>query len=86
MILPFADANGRDLLPLMRYAGAGVLSGLEGAVARGVAHGVYFNVTLRDSRCNNAYGPKSFTDSVRDGAQVIFGPSCDYALGEWILF
>ena len=77
-----------------RRAGAGVLVGFQSAKNQGLLDSipvrnipekevsVYFNITFRDTRCDNVYGPKTFTDAIVSGVHVLFGPSCDYALGK----
>jgi len=77
------ETSIEGLLPTMNRAGSGVLRGFLEAERRGLLpDGAFFNVTFCDSRCHASYGPKCFTDSIIDGVDVFFGPSCDYSLGE----
>lgn len=77
------EALGIELLPDQKRAGVGVLVGLRTAVDRGmVPNDMYFNVTFSDSRCDITYGPKAFIDAVMEGANVLFGPSCEFSLGK----
>ena len=39
-------------------AGPGVLAGLQEADRRGLVSSVYFNISFRDSHCDNIYAPK----------------------------
>ena len=80
------ETNEVQLLPDQKRSGAAVLVGLERAV-RTTAARLFFNVTLMDSKCDNTYGMKAFIDamypeSTAAGAHVLFGPSCEYCLGE----
>ena len=70
------------LEPQHSRSGAGILAGFLTAELQGISSGFLFNVTFRDSKCDNTYGPKSFTDAIVDGVDVLFGPSCEYALGK----
>ena len=70
------------LEPQHSRSGAGILAGFLAAEAQGISSNFLFNVTFRDSKCDNTYGPKSFTDAIVDGVDVLFGPSCEYALGK----
>ena len=83
------EAKEIRLLPDQKRSGAAVLVGLERA-ARTTAARLYFNVTLMDSQCDNTYGLKAFIDAMypdsaaaETGAHVLFGPSCEYCLGEF---
>ena len=84
------EAKEIRLLPDQKRSGAAVLVGLERA-ARTTAARLFFNVTLMDSQCDNTYGLKAFIDamypdstaSAETGAHVLFGPSCEYCLGEF---
>lgn len=84
VILPISQPRALNesvqLLPSMYRAAPGVLAGLEEADWRGLTHGVYFNITFRDSHCDNIYAPKSWTDAVVAGVDVLFGPSCEFSL------
>ena len=71
------------LEPAQNKSGPGILAGFQSARDLGqLPNNVIFNVTFRDSRCDNTYAPKSFTDAILDGVDVLFGPSCEYALGK----
>ena len=84
------EAKEIRLLPDQKRSGAAVLVGLERA-ARTTAARLFFNVTLMDSQCDNTYGLKAFIDAMypdstaatETGAHVLFGPSCEYCLGEF---
>ena len=70
----------------MRKAGSGVLVGLTEAAEKGLLpEGFYFNVSFFDSRCDQSYAPKAFIDAKMGGSHVLFGPSCEYSLGELLL-
>ena len=62
--------------------GPGILQALDEAQNRGLTRGLEFQVTFRDSRCNGVFGPGSFNNAVFQGVDVIFGPTCEYALGK----
>ena len=91
IILPDSPAmfkeHNIELLPDQKRSGAAILVGLE-AAAETTAAQLFFNVTLMDSKCDNAYVMKPFIDamfpesSAAAGAHVIFGPSCEYCIGE----
>ncbi|XP_023347812.1 atrial natriuretic peptide receptor 1 isoform X2 [Eurytemora carolleeae] len=84
VILPVSISNNipknTSLLPSLFRAGPGVLAGLQEADRRGLVSSVYFNISFRDSHCDNIYAPKTWTDAVVDGVDVLFGPSCEYGL------
>ena len=46
---------------------------------------IFFNITLRDSRCDSTFGQKTFLDAYSEKVHVLFGPSCDLSLGKYIL-
>ena len=80
MLLPSNDS----LVPDVKKAGAGIIQGLETAKNRSLINeNLKFKLTFRETKCNNIYGPKSFTDAVVEGVDVLFGPSCEYALGKF---
>ena len=79
VLLPSNDS----LVPDVKKAGAGIIQGLETAKNRSLLNeNLKFKLTFRETKCNNIYGPKSFTDAVVEGVDVLFGPSCEYALGK----
>ncbi len=80
ILLP-ATYHDEFLEPAQKRSGPGILAGFQTAQDRGLIDGLVFNLTFRDTKCNNIYGPKSFTDAIVDGVNVFFGPSCEYALG-----
>jgi hypothetical protein len=87
VILPARhELDSIELEAAQKRSGVGILVGLMEAKRRGLfsvsGNELIVNVTFRDSRCDNTYGPKSFTDAVVDGVDVLFGPSCEYALGK----
>ena len=78
--------KGIELLPDQKRSGIGVLTGLETAVSTvlepfGANPQLYFNVTFFDSRCDIVYGVKHFIDAYMWGANVLFGPACEFSLG-----
>ena len=80
VLLPSNDS----LVPDVKKAGAGIIQGLETARNRSLINeNLKFKLTFRETKCNNIYGPKSFTDAVVEGVDVLFGPSCEYALGKF---
>ena len=80
VLLPSNDS----LVPDVKKAGAGIIQGLETAKNRSLLNeNLKFKLTFRETKCNNIYGPKSFTDAVVEGVDVLFGPSCEYALGKF---
>ena len=80
VLLPSNDS----LVPDVKKAGAGIIQGLETAKNRSLLNeSLKFKLTFRETKCNNIYGPKSFTDAVVEGVDVLFGPSCEYALGKF---
>ena len=82
VLLPSNDS----LVPDVKKAGAGIIQGLETAKNRSLLNeNLKFKLTFRETKCNNIYGPKSFTDAVVEGVDVLFGPSCEYALGKFEL-
>ena len=85
ILLPTHEHKYPDvkLEPAQKKSGPGILAGFQSARDLGILpNNVIFNVTFRDSRCDNTYAPKSFTDAILDGVDVLFGPSCEYALGK----
>lgn len=87
IILPDSYKYAIELEPAQKRAGVGILVGFETAHRRGLLpQDVFFNVTFRDSRCDNIYGPKSLMDANLAGAHVLFGPSCDYGLGKNVTY
>lgn len=72
-----------ELEPAQKKSAPGILVGFQEAEKRGLTSDLIFNLTFRDSKCDQIYGPKSFTDSIVDGVHVFFGPSCDYTLGSY---
>ena len=74
-----------ELEAAQKRAGAGILLGFQEAEKQGLTNEILFNLTFRDSKCDRIYGPKSFTDAIVDGVDVLFGPSCEYALGKFYL-
>ena len=65
-----------------RRSGSGILAGFQSASDLGLVNDVVFNVTFRDTQCDNNYSPKVFIDAMMDGVDVLFGPTCEYALGK----
>ena len=82
IVLPEKSRYNVDLVPAQKRSGPGILAGFEEAKRRNLTQDLVFNLTFRDSKCDNTYGPKSFTDAIVDGVEVLFGPSCEYALGK----
>ncbi len=87
VLLPHYFKYNVQLEAAQKRAGAGILQGFIEADRRGLfelgaGQQLTFNVTFRDSRCDNTYGPKSFTDAIVGGVHALFGPSCEYALGK----
>ena len=85
ILLPTQEHKYPDvkLEPAQNKTGPGILAGFQSARDLGLLpNNVTFNVTFRDSRCDNTYAPKSFTDAILNGVDVLFGPSCEYALGK----
>ena len=62
--------------------GPGILQALNEAQNRSLTNDLKFKVTFRDSGCNSTFGPGSFNNAVFQGVDVIFGPTCEYALGK----
>ena len=86
VVLPAESTNNADLVAAQKRAGSGILVGFEEAARRGLTRDLVFNMTFRDSNCTNRLAPKSFTDAIVDGVDVLFGPSCDFALGKKVSF
>ena len=82
ILLPSKHKFSTELEPAQKRSGAGILAGFESAEKRGLLGDLHFNLTFRDTQCDNIYGPKSFTDAIVEGVHVLFGPSCEYALGK----
>ena len=85
ILLPTHEHKYPDvkLEPAQNKSGPGILAGFQRARDLGILpKDVIFNITFRDSRCDNTYAPKSFIDARFDGVEVLFGPSCEYALGK----
>ena len=85
ILLPTHEHKYPDvkLEPAQNKSGPGILAGFQRARDLGILpNDVIFNITFRDSRCDNTYAPKSFIDARFDGVEVLFGPSCEYALGK----
>ena len=83
----FDDGNNtiisEALAPAQKRSGIGTLIGFETLRNQKlIRDDILFNITLRDSKCDETYGVKSFLDAYADGVHVLFGPSCDYALGK----
>ena len=72
--------NRLGLEPAQERSGPGILQGFVEAEKRGLTKDILFNLTFRDSKCDNIYAPKSFIDGIVDGVDVFFGPSCDLSL------
>ena len=66
----------------INMTGPGILRGINEAKSRSLINDVVFNVTFRNSGCNSTFGPGSFNNAVFQGVDVIFGPTCEYALGK----
>ena len=66
----------------INMTGPGILRGINEAKSRNLINDVVFNVTFRNSGCNSTFGPGSFNNAVFQGVDVIFGPTCEYALGK----
>ena len=83
--LPSTSAFG-FLEPATERAGSAVLAGFQTAAERGLLDSrLFFNITLRNTRCDSGWAPKSFIDSIVEGVHVMFGPSCEFALGRKVL-
>ena len=82
ILLPSKTKFSTELEPAQKRSGAGILVGFESADKQGLLGDLHFNLTFRDTQCDNIYGPKSFTDAIVEGVHVLFGPSCEYALGK----
>ena len=81
----FDPEDGGVFYPGQKCSVPGILQGFKTAHSRGLLPpGVVYNVTVRDSGCDGQYGIKAFTDARVDGANVLFGPSCDYSLGNYL--
>ena len=44
---------------------------------------IFFNITLRDSKCDSTFGQKTFLDAYTEKSHVLFGPACDLSLGKY---
>ena len=70
------------LAPAQKRSGIGTLVGFQTIRDKKlIRDDILFNITLRDSKCDETYGNKGFNDAYSDGVHVLFGPSCDYSLG-----
>ena len=73
------------LAPAQKRSGIGTLIGFNTIREKKlIRDDILFNITLRDSKCDETYGLKAFLDAFSEDVHVIFGPSCDYSLGKQI--
>ena len=78
--------TGGVFYPGQKCSVPGILQGFKSAHSRGLLPpGVVYNVTVRDSGCDGQYAVKAFLDARVDGANVLFGPSCDFSLGNYYI-
>lgn len=74
-----------DIMAAQRSAGMGILVGFQTASKRGLlSQGLYFNVTFRDSGCDITRSSWALFQAGLENVDVVFGPSCEYALGKSI--
>lgn len=82
IILP-SNTTIPNLEPSLDRLGPSILEGFREASRRKLLHPqMFYNLTFRDSRCDNSFAPKAFTDAIVEGVHVVFGPSCEYSLGK----
>ena len=73
-----------NLAPAQKRSGIGTLIGFKTIREKNlIRNDILFNITLRDSKCDDTYGLKAFLDAFQDEVHVLFGPSCDYSLGKY---
>ena len=73
------------LASAQKRSGMGLLVGFQTIRDKNIIRDdIFFNITLRDSRCNSMYGQKTFLDAYTEKVNVIFGPACDLSLGKSI--
>ena len=91
ILLP-ADYNSKEVIkrgniseklaPAQKRSGVGTLIGFQTIRDKNlIRDDIIFNITLRDSKCDETYGLKAFLEAYSDEVHVLFGPSCDYSLG-----
>ena len=71
-----------ELESAQNRTGPGILAGFQKAYDSGLTNDIVFNLTFRDTQCDQIYAPKSFTDAILDDVDVLFGPACEYSLGK----
>ena len=66
-----------------KRSGMGLLVGFQTIRDKNlIRNDIFFNITLRDSKCNSMYGQKTFLDAYTEKVHVLFGPACDLSLGK----
>ena len=71
------------LASAQKRSGMGLLVGFQTIRDKNVIRDdIFFNITLRDSRCTSMYGQKTFLDAYTEKVHVLFGPACDFSLGK----
>lgn len=67
-----------------KRSGMGLLVGFQTIREKNlIRDDIFFNITLRDSKCHQTYGQKAFLDAYFEKVHVLFGPSCDLSLGKF---
>ena len=67
-----------------KRSGVGLLVGFQTIREKNlIRDDIFFNITLRDSKCHGTYGQKTFLDAYSEKVHVLFGPSCDLSLGKY---
>ena len=67
-----------------KRSGMGLLVGFQAIRKyKMIRDDIFFNITLRDSKCDSTFGQKTFLDSYTEKVHVLFGPACDLSLGKY---
>ena len=71
------------LATAQKRSGMGLLVGFQTIRDKNlIRDDIFFNITLRDSKCHPMYGQKTFLDAFAEKVHVLFGPACDFTLGK----